>query len=670
MKKLLLSLALACLGPVVATQAQVIWTQDFEGVVIPALPGGYAQNSPGATPGWVTHTGAITTWGTSTGTSGVPAHTQYVYVNENDNPPNLHDTLTSQVFSVSGYTNPFLNYDYFFYNATNNTSHMTETAYVIGSSDGGATWAIIDTLQGYGWAGAWVTGNTNLSPLTGANCKIGFVYSDGGTPVANPIVGLAVDNIQERNLTADSVHLNSLAYNSSLNGITTNGSSLTFTVTNNGVPASITAYYTINGGAPVSQTFPAAGTIAPFTSQTFTFTTAMAGLTSAGPNTIHVAISAVNGGAQTATDSTLNSTAVLASTSVQRQGLIEELSASTCNPCMAFNSSYDPLCGTLNADVVGSNFNVIKYQMNWPSPNNDRSYNDDGNTRRGYYGVTSIPEHFVNGVSSNVPWGYPFSATDNTNFTNEANGAAANNSFMDMTVSYTIDTYAKKLGVVLHVTPHFTKSGTYHVYTALLDEHYQNTTNTTGQLDYYHVMRKMVPTASGHSVSSWTDGTTQTFTDTAIAYTNGDWTAGVSSYPVQMDNKFWSNPLLGSQLVAFVEQDGIKSVMQSIVALPTATGSPISHVSVSTLSNVDEIVVYPNPTSNEAIVSFNLHEAGNVGVKVIDLSGRTVSDIINTDMKAGMQKVIVSTNNIPNGSYLVLISTAGGNNIQRLSVEK
>ena len=304
--------------------------------------------------------------------------------------------------------------------------------------------------------------------------------------------------------------------------------------------------------------------------------------------------------------------------------------------------------------------------MNWPSPGTDRSYNPDGDTRKTYYGVTGIPEHFVNGAKSNGNWSSPFTAANTTYYTAEADSSHGVTvaAFMDLTATYKIDTIAKKVSVVTKVTPHFTKSGAYTVYVALCDKHYQNTTNTTGQLDYYHVVRKMLPTASGHAVTSWTDGTAQTFIDNDVPYTADNWNLGSASYPNQGSLDFWSNPLLGSELVAFVEEDATKSVMQSFVALP------LNKLSTSTMSKVTGINVYPNPAKDFANVSFTLGETGNVQVNVIEYSGRILSTVTNTTMTAGLQTIKVPTANLAAGNYVVLITTATGSNAERLTVEK
>lgn len=662
MKKLLLSLSAAFLGFAGQADAQVIWSQNFDAATVPSLPATWTQGSTG-TPGWKTGTFPLAGWGTATGTT-LPAHATNIGVVDDWNDSttnNLHDTLKSPVFSLVGATSPWFNYDYYFYNATRTATSNTEVAFVIGSTDGGATWMMLDTLDGWAFNEEWHTGHTSLAALgTGPNVRIGITYSDA----TDHLLGLAVDNLTAINLTAKSAAVTALGYNSITNGISTNGSQLSFLIQNSGVPiTSLTCYYTINGGTPVSENFTGLS-IASYSSQAFTFTTPMAGAVASSLNNIRVVATTVNSAPNVEPDSFETSSFTLASTSVTRQGLIEEFSSSTCAPCKAFNQNYDPLCITLNANTPGSNFNIIKYQMNWPSPGTDRSYNPDGDTRKSYYGVSGIPEHFVNGVSSNVGWGNPFSAANTTDFTNEAAASHALNSFFDMSVTYTVDTVRKKLGTILNVTPHFTKSDrSYHVYIAVMDKHYQNTTNTTGQLEYYHVMRKMLPSASGHAVTSWTDGVAQQFVDTGVTYTNGNWAAGSSTYPTQGDNKLWSNPFTGSELIAFVEEDGKKSVMQSLLAFPAGS------LSISTTSNVDGIKVYPNPATTSANVAFNLREAGNVQVKVMDFTGRVVSEVVNKEMSVGVQSVNIKTAGIAPGNYIVVISTAGGNNADRLTIE-
>ena len=666
MKKSLLSLAVACFGLAFSANAQVIISQDFESPTVPpALPSSWTLGGSTGSPSFYTATAAGTTWGTLTNAYNIPTHTQYVVVDDAAHPTQLHDTLMSPVFSLAGKTLPYLNFDCFYYGATNNSTSLTEHAYVLGSTNGGATWTVIDSVAPAAWNGYWVRQHVSLATALGtaANCKIAFTYTDN----AGALLGVALDNIEVKNLNTSEAGLLALNYNSITSGISANGTPLSFTIQNDGITlTSFDVNYTINGGTPVTQSFTGLS-LAPYAVQTYTFTTAMSGAI-AGTNALKVTATKANGIANLNKDTVLTSSFALASTTSQRQGLIEEFSSATCAPCKGLNTSFDPLCLTLNADVIGSNFNIIKYQMNWPSPGTDKSYNNDGLTRRTYYNCNSIPEHWVNGIQSPLTsWSVPFSSTNTTDFTNEANSSHAEKAFIDITATYKVDTIRKKLGVTLVVTPHFTQTGTFHVYTAVMDKHYQNSTNTTGQLDYYHAMRKMLPNGNGHAVTSWTDGVPQTFTDTGISYVNDNWVAGAASYPTQMSFDFWSNPLLNSEMVSFIQEDASHSVMQSLLAMPVNGGSTAG---VSTVTNVTGMNIFPNPAKGEATLHFYLGAASNVHVKLVDYSGRTVADVANENMNEGAQKVTISTANVAAGNYLVFIEANGGVTAQRLTVEK
>lgn len=666
MKKILLSIALAGLVLAPKANAQVIWSQDFNSATIGSLPASWTQTGTATPPagGWkVANWAAPTTtgWASATGVTS-PAHaTQIALLDDwNDSGTtaapisHLNARLESPVFSLSGSTSAWLNYEYYYFNATRSATSATEEAYVWGSTDGGSTWVPLDTLEGWAFNGTWHTGHTSLAPLgTGTNVKIAFSYSDDN----DHLLGLALDNVEVINLTASSAKVTALGYNSINNGISANGQSLSFLLENSGVPiTSFTAKYTINGGTPVTQNFTSVSVPA-YSSQAFTFTTAMSGAI-AGLNTVNVVITDVNSVANTDVDSARSSTFTLASATSNRWGLIEEFTSSTCPPCRAFNNIYDPLCTSYGVNTSASRVSTVKYQMNWPSPGTDRSYNNDGSIRRTYYGVSGIPDRFVNGLPATAP-------STTTALTAELDASKANPSFIDMSVNYTVDTVGRKIGVVLKVTPRFTKTGNYKVHVAVMDKYYENTTNTTTQLQYHHVMRRMLPSASGRTVTSWTDGVEQTFVDTALTYTAGNWTAGVSSYPTQGSNMFWANPYTNSEVVAWVQDESNGTIMQSIWSLPAGLMS-----TVSTMATVDNIKLYPNPTTEVANLQFSLQEAGNVSVRLMEYTGKVVSEVVNGNMNAGVQNVTINTKNVAPGNYVVLISTEKGSTVERLTVEK
>lgn len=93
---------------------------------------------------------------------------------------------------------------------------------------------------------------------------------------------------------------------------------------------------------------------------------------------------------------------------------------------------------------------------------------------------------------------------------------------------------------------------------------------------------------------------------------------------------------------------------------------------VSTLSpaTTDMISIFPNPAKETATLQFNLNYQSNVQVNVVDITGRVVSNVANTNMGSGQQQIQLSTANLPEGVYNVMIQTDGGVSTQRLTVVK
>jgi hypothetical protein len=67
---------------------------------------------------------------------------------------------------------------------------------------------------------------------------------------------------------------------------------------------------------------------------------------------------------------------------------------------------------------------------------------------------------------------------------------------------------------------------------------------------------------------------------------------------------------------------------------------------------------YPNPFNAETNVSFSLAEAGNVSLKVYDLSGRLVTTLVDGQMDAGEHVVSWDASNVSSGVYFLMLATA------------
>jgi len=61
---------------------------------------------------------------------------------------------------------------------------------------------------------------------------------------------------------------------------------------------------------------------------------------------------------------------------------------------------------------------------------------------------------------------------------------------------------------------------------------------------------------------------------------------------------------------------------------------------------------YPNPFNPSTTISFSIPKTGNVSLKVFDMLGREVADLVNENMAAGNYKVNFNAQNLASGVYL------------------
>jgi len=428
---------------------------------------------------------------------------------------------------------------------------------------------------------------------------------------------------------------------------TTTGSATPgITISNAGAQTitSIQVQYVVDANAPVQQTFSSLN-VNPYASTNLTFSTPISGL-SAGTHNLTVTILQVNGAADPNAANNVKTRAfavVDPSTSVSRNGLIEEFSSSTCAPCASFNSTFDPLVVSNNANNGTSRFNIVKYQMNWPNPGNDPSFNTTGNARRGYYGVNGIPDHFTNGAPGGAG--------------NQAEIDASKTDPAFMTISGTFVVHGNQVQASATCTPKFTITGAdMSVHMVIAERHYTNndhTTATVGQYEFYYVERIMNNAGNGAAVTSWTANTPQTF-NLNQAFTNGG--------AAQGNDHFWTNGF-NSDLVVFVQDNTDGSILQSI-SVPAAWPTGVKE-----MNGIADMAIFPNPATSQAILGFNTTESAKIQISIVDAIGRNVYNYSQV-FDPGSQRVVIPTGNLPAGLYNVRVQTDNGVATQRLSVTK
>ena len=177
--------------------------------------------------------------------------------------------------------------------------------------------------------------------------------------------------------------------------------------------------------------------------------------------------------------------------------LFECFTNASCPPCAQMNPALDALINN-NADRVAA----IKYHMSWPV-NNDPMYlqnTTDNDARKNVYQINSVPWTVVDGIRYNY---LPNGLNQST-----VNSFLAIDSPYEMRLGYEVDTDANT--VTVHVLGQALAdiTGPLKLYVGVIEKeiHYPTPPGNNGEKDFYSVMKKLLPTASGTSLGSVEEG--------------------------------------------------------------------------------------------------------------------------------------------------------------------
>lgn len=618
MKKLLLAFGVIAFGAL-STKAQVLFSENFEGGSIPST---WSQTSADTTSdGW--------NWGAAAALSStswtIPAHTNMLATNDDGcNCNKSNDFLISPSYDLSGQTSVGLRFELFFFEGT--YQGATESFNVEVSTNGGSSWTVLQTIDG---AGSWRSVMINLSAYAGqANVKIGFRYNDG----SGWTFGAAIDDFEiyvppTTDMSAIFVVLPTFAAvgtNVTVAGEMTNLSGQTVT--------SMTLNYSVDGGTPVTQNL--TGLSIPGFGGTYAFSHGTPWIAAGvGPHTIEAWATNINGNAdQNTANDKAGAGIIVVSQSVSHVACIEEFTSSTCAPCATFNSTFDPLLNDNNANNSngpGSSVAAVKYQMNWPNPGNDPSYNPDGATRRTYYGVTGIPYPLIDGAQME--------------FGNQAEIDEYVSKPSPMALNCTYSVNGGFVGVNVSLTPYFSTGTGNKLFIAVLEKEYDFAASTTSQDVFKHVMRKMLPNGSGITINSFADGVMQSFNQ---SYNFN--TVAPGATPTQGSYNLWVGPS-NLEVVAFVQNTATGEIYQAAIGTKVAGMKEAS----SDLS----IGLFPNPVNDMMVVSLELQKSEEVKIEFVNALGQVVLSQ-NEGTVSGSRNVRINTVALANGVYFARV-TAG-----------
>ncbi|TVR42460.1 MAG: T9SS C-terminal target domain-containing protein [Bacteroidia bacterium] len=201
---------------------------------------------------------------------------------------------------------------------------------------------------------------------------------------------------------------------------------------------------------------------------------------------LHVFISNVNGETEdnNPDNDSLSKTISVAFDSVARRPLFEMFTSSTCPPCATFNNGFFNNFAYNNADDMS----LIKYQMNWPGAG-DPYFTPEGGIRRTYYGVSGVPNLFLEGNQL---------ATSGAVVTNALQQALQVPSFMAIEGFYDIDGDMISIDGSIMPFADFPQS---RLHVVIIESVTYGNTGTNGETEFHHVMHKMMPNAQGTVVT-------------------------------------------------------------------------------------------------------------------------------------------------------------------------
>ena len=173
---------------------------------------------------------------------------------------------------------------------------------------------------------------------------------------------------------------------------------------------------------------------------------------------------------------------------VQRIPMIEHFSSSTCPPCVGVNNQMATFCNN-----NPGRFTYTKYQMNWPG-SGDPYYTQEGGVRCDYYGVSGVPDIYLDGVGTN-------NAAVNQNTFNQH---AEEPGYFDVRGSFTVE--GNTIQIIADVVPYVDIEA--RVYVAINEKVTYGNVGTNGETEFHHVFMKMMPDGEG-STLAFTSGEMQ-----------------------------------------------------------------------------------------------------------------------------------------------------------------
>ncbi|MDE6112069.1 MAG: T9SS type A sorting domain-containing protein, partial [Bacteroidales bacterium] len=342
-----------------------------------------------------------------------------------------------------------------------------------------------------------------------------------------------------------------------------------------------------------------------------------------------------------------------------KQMLFEMFSSATCVNCGPWNKEFHKWDSILGGNDMNrpEGFAVAKFQVNVPKAG-DPLVTDDTEARRKYYYVEEAPYWVMNGrvferfggSEENIELTYKHLLDSLRKYQRTVSPVA---------LQTRLNLEGKTFTAEVKSTAKLPVQGNYRLYVVLLEDVIHGASQLSNETEYYHVVRKMLPDSDGTPLKTpqpTDENSENTYT---FAYTVED----IPHFYGSLDH-------VG--VVTYIQNTKTREIIQAAFASANGGWSKVSPWINDSIYAIDvnvpnecrqeaaaDVILYPNPVSETATLSFRPLSANRLTVSIINLQGRVLSRQT-VQGSTEMQTLTLPTAGLTEGLYIVCIESADG----------
>ena len=387
--------------------------------------------------------------------------------------------------------------------------------------------------------------------------------------------------------------------------------------------------YSINGGNTVTEHISNLN-IGIYQDDTASFNTPW-NPTNAGTYDIAIWADSINGVSDMDnTNDTLHKNLHVFDISSQRIPLLETFASSTSQFSVTGNIDLHNILSTNQND-----YTLVKYPMSWPSPG-DPYYTLEGRQRRLYYSVNTVPRIVNNGIIQLNPIGFT---------QQEFEDGKDLYSFMNLSADYSVG--GQTIDVSINIDPLCNTAGIWDnlvLHTAVYEKTTYNNSSVNGEIEFYNIMKKMIPDANGTVLSNLSGPNNPTTVNLTYTF-NGLYTLPPDS-DTPIDHTFENS-------VEDFQNLGVAVWIQDVDTKYVLQSSEGSIVTSTYEHDKKEIKVYPNPSSEYVNIVLPLDHSAST-MEIYDVIGNMV---LSHQIIGSKYDYKINLADFSNGIYQIVISS-------------